>query len=121
MLVELVGAGIESTLDEDDNVDEKDSTRRAILIAYGLGTRVGYLLPFGRLQENEADRIGLMYAARAGYDPRAAIELWQKMYEGENGSPPAFLSTHPADQTRIDKLTEHMPEAMLQYESAQAR
>ncbi len=121
LLVELVGSGLESALEDDDSDENKEKTRQAILNAYGLGSMVGYLLPFSRLQENEADHIGVLYAARAGYDPRAAIELWQMMSNKKNYSPPAFLTSHPADQTRINRLKENLPFAMREYEAARAR
>lgn len=83
----------------------------------GAGAAVGFLLPYSRLHESEADRMGLIYMAKAGYDPRAAIGLWQRMAaEGKGKSkPPEFLSTHPADDTRIANLRRWLPEALGHY------
>jgi metalloendopeptidase OMA1, mitochondrial len=90
----------------------------AIQVAYGLGTQVGVELPHSRSQESEADRIGLIYMARAGYDPEAAVGFWQRFgeYNAKAGSAtPAFLRTHPTDETRVKQLKEWMPEAKAQY------
>lgn len=92
----------------------------AVMQAYGLGANVGVLLPFGRSQESEADRIGLIYMAKAGYDPREAVAFWQRMEAASQGKsgPPEFLSTHPGYQTRIQNLQKWLPEAMTYYNSA---
>ncbi|MCC5841945.1 MAG: M48 family metallopeptidase [Opitutales bacterium] len=92
------------------------------MAAFGLGTQVGILLPFSRAHEYEADQIGLFLAARAGYDPRAAIPLWQRM-EGMagQGSPPEYLSTHPSFGNRIQRLEALMPKALELREEAEAR
>lgn len=83
---------------------------------YGPGAQVGVLLPNSRKQELEADRFGLIFTAMAGYNPREAIPLWQRMKQLSNGNrPPEFLSTHPAEDTRIAKLQELMPEALKYY------
>lgn len=92
----------------------------AVMQAYGLGANVGVLLPFGRSQESEADRIGLIYMAKAGYDPREAVAFWERMEavsQGKSG-PPEFLSTHPGYQTRIQNLHKWLPEAMTYYNSS---
>ena len=90
-------------------------TAQALL---GAGAQYGILLPFSRGQELEADRIGMMLMARAGYDPEAAIEFWQKMEAAGGTKPPAFLSTHPADEERIARLREYLPEAEEAYRQA---
>lgn len=82
----------------------------------GAGAQYGLLLPYSRNQELEADRLGLRIMARAGYDPRAAITLWQQM-ESQGSQPPAFLSTHPAAGQRIEQLQALMPEALAAYHS----
>ena len=88
----------------------------------GLGTQVGVLLPYSRVHETEADRMGVELAARAGYDPRAAIALWQKMAQLSSGSaPPALLSTHPSNEARIKDLTEFSQKVMPLYEEARAK
>jgi predicted Zn-dependent protease len=81
--------------------------------AYGVGSTVGGTLPFGRKQELEADRYGLIFAALAGYDPDAAVGFWQRMAQAGGGGskPPEFLSTHPSDETRIAKVREYAAEA----------
>jgi predicted Zn-dependent protease len=86
------------------------------MTAYGLGTTVGGILPFSRKHELEADKLGLIYSALAGYNPQEAIPLWQRMASASSGGrPPEFLSTHPAEETRIQKLREMMPEALKHY------
>ena len=78
--------------------------------------QIAFLLPNSRNQELEADRYGLNFAAMAGYNPREAIPFWQRMAAASNGQkPPEFLSTHPADENRIAKLNEYMPEALKYY------
>ena len=77
---------------------------------------IGVLLPFSRGHESEADYIGLLLAADAGYDPREAVRLWERMAESSKGAPPEFLSTHPSHDTRIQELQKWMPEAMARYE-----
>ncbi len=86
----------------------------------GLGSQVGILMPFGRGQESEADILGLDYMARAGFDPRESIALWQNMSSAGGGAPPEFLSTHPSSSTRISELSRRMPAAMALYENARA-
>ncbi len=76
---------------------------------------LGVILPFSRKQESEADEIGLMYMARAGYDPRAAVDLWRNFESFGGGRPPEFLSTHPSPGTRIDRLKALMPKALAVY------
>jgi predicted Zn-dependent protease len=85
-----------------------------------LGKQYLLSMPWGRKQELEADRIGLIYMARAGYDPRKAVEFWQRMSEQSQGAPPELLSTHPADSTRIAQLQELLPEAMQIWQASAA-
>lgn len=92
-------------------------TASAVEQAFGIGAGVGVVLPFGRQQESEADRIGLTLMAKAGYDPRQATEFWKRMSQGQNGAPPEFLSTHPSDATRIKQIQGWLPEAMKVYEA----
>lgn len=87
----------------------------AIMQALGLGAQVGVLLPFSRAHESEADHVGIILAAMAGYDPREAVHLWQRMEQAGGGQPPEFLSTHPNHGTRIKQLEEWMPEALEYY------
>ena len=86
----------------------------------GVGAQVGVELPFSRTQETESDLLGLDLMARAGFDPRASVELWQRMAKAGGQKPPELLSTHPADATRIEKLRERMPQAIQLYEQARA-
>jgi predicted Zn-dependent protease len=86
----------------------------------GLGTQVGVLLPFNRMQESEADLIGLDYMADAGFDPRESVVLWRNMEKASGKRPPAFLSTHPTSTTRIADLEGRMDSAMQRYQKARA-
>lgn len=81
---------------------------------YGIGTQVGVLLPFSRKQELEADELGLVFMAIAGYNPQAAVPFWQRMSTQGSGTL-EFISTHPSDAKRINHITEYMPEAMIIY------
>lgn len=90
-------------------------TQQIFMTAFGIGANVGFLLPYSRLQESEADKIGLILMARAGYDPNEAIAFWKRMSQQEGAKPPEFLSTHPAPETRIRKIRENIPEAMRYY------
>jgi predicted Zn-dependent protease len=92
-------------------------TQQVFMAAYGMGTQVGVLLPYSRLQESEADRLGLIFMSLAGYDPRQAIDFWGDMdnRQGKDGAPPEFLSTHPSHASRIEDLRMHMSEALKYY------
>jgi predicted Zn-dependent protease len=91
------------------------ATSNIFMQAYGVGTQVGVLLPYSRVQESEADHIGLILMAKAGYDPRGAIALWQRMNAKGGSRPPEFLSTHPAPESRIRDIESQIPEAMKYY------
>jgi len=91
------------------------ATNQIFMAAYGVVTTVGVMLPYSRTHESEADRIGLILMAKAGYDPREAIPFWQRMNEKGGSRPPEFLSTHPAPDTRIKDIKSHIPEAMKHY------
>ena len=96
------------------------TTRQLWMTAYGVGTQVGLMLPYSRLHEKEADRLGLIFMAMAGYDPRVAENFWTRMAEQkEGGAPPEFLSTHPADDTRMANIRRMIPEAMQYYRQGQ--
>ncbi len=89
---------------------------QALNLGYGIAGTVGVVLPFSRRQEYEADQIGLVLMAKAGYDPREAVGFFQRMMSAsDKPSPPAFLSTHPADQARIEAIKEMIPRAMQYY------
>jgi predicted Zn-dependent protease len=90
------------------------------MAALGAGAQVGVLLPFSRKHESEADYIGILLAADAGYDPRESIHLWERMEKlSGGGGPSEFLSTHPGHETRIEQLKQWMPEAMGIYQTKQ--
>ncbi len=94
--------------------------RDAIGTAYGLGGKVFVALPFGRKQELESDKIGLVLMALAGYNPENAVTLWQKMARKSGGQRNEFLSTHPSEAKRIRKIQEALPEAMKYYKGNRA-
>lgn len=85
-----------------------------VMAVYGVGSQLG-MLRYGRTQESEADRLGLIFMAMAGYNPQEAIPFWQRMEAKGGPQPPEFLSTHPSAGTRVANLKKHMPEAMQYY------
>jgi predicted Zn-dependent protease len=94
-------------------------TQALFMQAYGVGTQVGVTLPFSRQDEYEADKFGLNFAAMAGYNPEEAIALWQRMEQAAGANrPPEFLSTHPSEGNRIERLKQQMPEALGYYHKA---
>jgi predicted Zn-dependent protease len=93
-------------------------TQELAMAAFGAGASIGVLLPYSRLQESEADHIGLILMARAGYDPREALPFWQRMNASPGSRPPELLSTHPAPETRIANIQALIPEAMAYYRSS---
>lgn len=90
-------------------------TQALFQTAYGVGSTVAVMLPYSRLHETEADKMGLIFAAMAGYDPREAPKFWQRMSAKGGAKPPEILSTHPSDATRISDLNKFMPQAMKYY------
>ncbi|MFW5734343.1 MAG: M48 family metallopeptidase [Oceanidesulfovibrio sp.] len=98
--------------------DMSPTATQAAHAAFGLGAQYGYILPFSRRQEYEADYIGLITMAQAGFDPRAAVSFWQTMVQRGKGDPPEYVSTHPSDRNRIAELQRYMPEAMQYYQRA---
>ncbi len=91
--------------------DMEVNTQRIVLGALGIGSRFGILLPYSRKHESEADYIGLIYLAKACFNPEEAPLLWERMAEANRSTPPEFMSTHPAPSTRISQFREWMPEA----------
>jgi predicted Zn-dependent protease len=91
------------------------AAQNIFLSAFGVGAQLG-LLKYGRTQESEADHLGLIFMAMAGYDPRQSIPFWERMASQKGGgAPPEFLSTHPSDATRINDLRRLMPDALKYY------
>lgn len=112
LLTEMGGMALAVALDQ-----HPSQTSQLWMAVYGMGAQVGILLPYSRLHESEADHLGLIFMAMAGYDPNTAVEFWQRMAKMKTGqAPPEFLSTHPSDETRIRKIKELVPEAMQYYE-----
>lgn len=97
--------------------DHPTATRNLFLRSYGLGAQIGLLLPYSRKHETEADHLGLVFMAMAGYQPENAVTFWQRMADKKKGSQqiPELLSTHPADATRIQNIKELIPEAMQYF------
>lgn len=114
LLVQLGGAALSVALSQ-----KPELTQQLFMQAYGIGSGLG-TLKYSRSHETEADRIGLIFAAMAGYNPEAAITFWQRMaaQKGEGGAPPELLSTHPSDETRINNIKKVMPEAKKYYKPA---
>jgi predicted Zn-dependent protease len=90
-------------------------TQQIWMTLFGVGVQLGAVMPYNRLQEGEADRLGLIFMAMAGYDPNAAIGFWQRMSQNAGAKPPEFLSTHPSDKNRLQKIKSEIPEAMKYY------
>lgn len=99
--------------------------QNAASLAYGVGTKLGRELPHSRAQESEADHIGLILMARAGYDPREAVAFWERFmaYNNQHGgaNTPSFLRTHPLDQVRIQQLKQWLPEAEAALAASKAK
>jgi predicted Zn-dependent protease len=111
LLTQLGGVALSEALKE-----KPEKTQQLWLSVYGVGAQVGVLLPYSRTQESEADHLGLIFMAMAGYDPNEAIVFWERMSaQKSGGAPPEFLSTHPSDSTRINNMRKLIPEAMKYY------
>ena len=95
--------------------DKPEQTKSMLQMAYGMGSNLAVSLPFSRLHESEADEMGLIFMAIAGYDPSEAAPFWNRMVQGGGQSPPEFLSTHPNPDNRAKKLKEMQPKAMEYY------
>ncbi|MFZ5432891.1 MAG: M48 family metallopeptidase [Calditrichota bacterium] len=114
LLVNLGGMALSVALK-----DKPELTQQLALGAYGVGANLAYMLPYSRKHELEADYMGLLFMAKAGYDPREAVNFWQRFKawsDQRGGGTPEFLSTHPLDERRIRELQIHMSEAMAIYE-----
>ena len=111
MLVQMGGTALSTAMQ-----NKPAETQKMWQQVYGLGTQYGAVLPYSRLQESEADKLGLIFMSIAGYDPREAIPFWQRMSDHKKGeAPPEFMSTHPADATRINKIKKDLSEALEYY------
>ncbi|HKK05521.1 MAG TPA: M48 family metallopeptidase [Gammaproteobacteria bacterium] len=116
LLVKLGGTVLEQAMQS-----RPAETQSLVLGAYGIGSQLGVMLPHSRQQELEADHLGLIYMARAGYDPREALAFWKRFaaYNKKNGgAPPEFLSTHPLDARRIKQIEKLLPDAEAEYRKA---
>lgn len=111
MLVQFGGMALEKALES-----KPEETRQLYMSAFGMGAQLGVMLPYSRLHESEADHLGLIFMAMAGYDPHTAVDFWKRMASMKSGAaPPEFLSTHPSDQTRIRQIEKLLPRALKYY------
>ena len=110
LLLQLGGMGLSAAMKS-----KPEQTQKIIMSAFGAGSQYGIILPFSRTHENEADRLGLIFMAMAGYDPAEAVKLWERMKALGGDKPPEFMSTHPSDDTRIKNLKALQAEAMEYY------
>jgi len=111
LLVQFGGVALNEAIKQ-----KPEETKSIFNSAYGIGSQVGVLLPYSRQHELEADKLGLIFMAMAGYDPQSAIPFWERMASVGGNKPPEFLSTHPSDATRINKIKSALPEAMKYYQ-----
>jgi predicted Zn-dependent protease len=111
LIVEMGGIALSKAL-----ANRPEQTKNLFMRSYGIGTQYGVLLPYSRKHESEADHLGLIFMAMAGYNPNEAIGFWQRMAASKEGTaPPEILSTHPADSTRIRNIEKLIPKAMKYY------
>ncbi len=117
LIAQLGGVALSVALSE-----KPEETQQLWMTAFGAGAQLGVLLPFSRLHESEADHLGLIFMAMAGYNPNHAISFWRRMSEYKGGEAPAeFLSTHPSDGTRIADIEQLLPEAIKYFEASKAK
>jgi predicted Zn-dependent protease len=113
LLAEMGGMALSAALQS-----KPEETQALYMTAFGLGAQYGVILPHSRGQESEADHLGLIFMAMAGYDPGEAVPFWQRMSAKAGGKkPPEFMSTHPSDETRISDIKALLPEAMKYYQA----
>jgi predicted Zn-dependent protease len=113
MLVQLGSTSLSAAM-----ANKPTETQALANAAFGIGSQVGVLLPFSRKQESEADHMGLIFMAMAGYNPNASVTFWQRMEQQSSSSTPQFLSTHPVNSTRIANIRKELPEAMKYYQAS---
>jgi predicted Zn-dependent protease len=112
LIVQMGGTALATLLQE-----KPQQTQQLALTVFGVGSQVGAILPYSRKHEYEADKLGLIFMAMAGYNPNEAPKFWERMQAlSGGGAPPEFLSTHPSDEKRINELKAVMPEAMKYYQ-----
>ena len=112
LLLQLGGVALDVA-----TTSKPEETRQLFQLAYGVGATVGVMLAYSRKHESEADRMGLVFMAMAGYDPNEAPLFWERMSKLGGAKPPLLLSTHPSDEKRIANLKKYMPEALKYYKS----
>ncbi len=110
LLVQMGGVALSEALK-----NKPEETQALALTAFAVGAQYGAVLPYSRKHESEADHMGLIFMAMAGYDPQAAPVFWERMAAQGGAKPPEFMSTHPSDETRVRQLREHMAEALRYY------
>ena len=110
LLIQLGGVALSEAVK-----NKPEETRSIYNTVYGIGSQVGVLLPYSREHELEADKLGLIFMALAGYDPQTAVGFWERMSKTGGDKPPEFLSTHPSDASRIRKIRDALPEVMQYY------
>jgi len=116
LVTELGGMALAMALET-----KPEQTKQIFMTAYGLGSQVGVLLPYSRVHEKEADRLGLIFTAMAGYNPMEAITFWERMAKASTGQKmPEWLSTHPLDETRIAEMKKNLHEAIKYYQKAKS-
>mgnify|MGYP000069416388 CR=1 FL=1 len=111
---QAMGVALAAAVADEATKNSSSKTRSTWMAAVGIGAQYGILLPFSRSHESEADHLGLLFMARAGYDPAAAPLFWDRFSKIGGARPPEFLSTHPADSTRVKQLQGWLPEARAQ-------
>lgn len=111
LIAQLGGVALSTALSA-----KPEATRQLWMSVYGVGSQYGAIMPYGRMQESEADHLGLVFMTMAGYDPNAAVTFWERMAAQKGGqAPPEFLSTHPADATRIANIKRLIPSVLAEF------
>jgi len=110
LVLQMGGTALSTALES-----KPEETKALWMTTFGVGAQFGAVLPFSRLHESEADHLGLIFMAMAGYNPNEAVDFWTRMSKMGGQKPPEFMSTHPSDETRIKQIKEHLPEAITYY------